>query len=183
MADSKDTGQKTSRIPFPLLAAAYLFFLPGVRVGRRSQSVAFFADSIIFLEGASVSILMWPRLDWTLPGRQAFAGFSRTMIFCSDVLHVMFDSGKLLRCGNSCCGADGYDWRGDAAEQYRLAKRVEPRHVRTASGEALAGSKACGDECCGRPGCFSDLEIRDDVAGRRDRSRNSVHECGRWGAC
>ncbi len=82
MADSKDTEQKASRIPFPLLTAAYLlFFCLECALAVEVRSVAFFADSIFFLEGASVSILMWPPLDWTLPGRKAFASFSRTMIF------------------------------------------------------------------------------------------------------
>jgi Co/Zn/Cd efflux system component len=81
MAETKDAGQKAPLIPFPLLAAAYLlFFCLECVLAVEVRSVAFFSDSIIFLEGASVSVLMWPRLDWSLPGREAFARFSRTMI-------------------------------------------------------------------------------------------------------
>jgi Co/Zn/Cd efflux system component len=81
MADTKDAGQKDPLIRFPLLAAAYLlFFCLECVLAVEVRSVAFFSDSIVFLEAASVSVLMWPRLDWSLPGREAFARFSRTMI-------------------------------------------------------------------------------------------------------
>ena len=81
MAETKETKQEAPLIPFPLLAAAYLlfFFLECV-LAVEVRSVAFFSDSIIFLEGASVSVLMWPRLAWSLQSREAFARFSRTMI-------------------------------------------------------------------------------------------------------
>jgi Co/Zn/Cd efflux system component len=81
MADTKDATQKDPPIPFPLLAAAYLLFfcLEGIlAVGIRS--VSFFSDSIVFLEAASVSLLLSPSLKWSLPGREAFARFASTLI-------------------------------------------------------------------------------------------------------
>lgn len=81
MGEIKETKQEASLIPFPLLAAAYLlFFCLECVLAVEVRSVAFFSDSIVFLEGASVSVLMWPRLNWSLPSREAFARFSRTMI-------------------------------------------------------------------------------------------------------
>ena len=81
MAETKDAGQNAPPTPFPLLAAAYfLFFCLECALAIEVRSVAFLADSIIFLEGASVSVLMWPKLDWTRSRREAFARFSRTMI-------------------------------------------------------------------------------------------------------
>jgi Co/Zn/Cd efflux system component len=44
------------------------------------RSVSLFSDSIVFLEAASVSVLISPRLNWSIPGREAFARFSRTVI-------------------------------------------------------------------------------------------------------
>jgi Co/Zn/Cd efflux system component len=81
MAETKEAIQEAPLIPFPLLAAAYLlFFCLECVLAVEVRSVAFFSDSIIFLEGASVSVLMWPRLAWSLQSREAFARFSRTMI-------------------------------------------------------------------------------------------------------
>lgn len=81
MGETKETKQEASLIPFPLLAAAYLlFFCLECVLAVEVRSVAFFSDSIVFLEGASVSVLTWPRLNWSLPSREAFARFSRTMI-------------------------------------------------------------------------------------------------------
>jgi Co/Zn/Cd efflux system component len=83
MADTKDAKQKATPIPipFPLLAAAYLvFFCLECILAVEVRSVSFFSDSIVFLEGASVSVLMSPGLNWSIPGREAFARFSRTMI-------------------------------------------------------------------------------------------------------
>lgn len=82
MGETKETKQEAPLIPFPLLAAAYLiFFCLECVLAVEVRSVAFFSDSILFLEGACVSVLMWPRLNWSLASRKAFAGFSRTVIF------------------------------------------------------------------------------------------------------
>jgi Co/Zn/Cd efflux system component len=81
MADTKDATQKDPPIPFPLLAAAYLLFfcLEGI-LAVEIRSVSFFSDSIVFLEAASVSVLLSPGLTWSLPGREAFARFASTLI-------------------------------------------------------------------------------------------------------
>ena len=69
MAETKDARQEAPPIPFPLLAAAYLlFFCLECVLAVEVRSVAFFSDSIIFLEGASVSVLMWPKLEWSRSG-------------------------------------------------------------------------------------------------------------------
>lgn len=81
MADTKDATQKEPPISFLLLAAAYLLFfcLEGIlAVGVRSVSL--FSDSIVFLEAAAVSVLLSPGLKWSLPAREAFARFARTLI-------------------------------------------------------------------------------------------------------
>jgi Co/Zn/Cd efflux system component len=44
------------------------------------RSVSFFSDSIVFLEAASLSVLLSPGLKWSLSGREAFARFARTLI-------------------------------------------------------------------------------------------------------
>ena len=81
MGETKETKQEASLIPFPLLAAAYLlFFCLECVLAVAVRSVAFFSDNIVFLEGASVSVLTWPRLNWSLPSREAFGRFSRTII-------------------------------------------------------------------------------------------------------
>jgi Co/Zn/Cd efflux system component len=81
MADTKDATPKDPLIPSPLLAAAYLLFcclecILAVEV----RSVSLFPDSIVFLEAASVSVLLSPGLKWSLPAREAFARFARTLI-------------------------------------------------------------------------------------------------------
>jgi Co/Zn/Cd efflux system component len=81
MADTKDATPRDPPIPFPLLAAAYLLFcclecILAVVV----RSVCFFSDSIVFLEAASVSVLLSPGLKWSLLGREAFARFASTLI-------------------------------------------------------------------------------------------------------
>jgi Co/Zn/Cd efflux system component len=81
MADTKDATQKDPPIPFPLLAAAYLlFFSLECILAIEVRSVSFFSDSIVFLEAAAVSVLLSPRLKWSLPAREAFARFARTLI-------------------------------------------------------------------------------------------------------
>jgi Co/Zn/Cd efflux system component len=55
MGETKETKQEASLIP--LLAAAYLlFFCLECVLAVEVRSVAFFSDSIVFLEGASVSV-------------------------------------------------------------------------------------------------------------------------------
>jgi Co/Zn/Cd efflux system component len=81
MTDTGEASRKNRMLPFPLLAAAYLlFFCLECVLAVEVRSVAFFSDSIIFLEAASVSVLMSPGLKWSIPGRKAFARFARTMI-------------------------------------------------------------------------------------------------------
>jgi Co/Zn/Cd efflux system component len=81
MADTKDATQKYPPIPFPLLAAAYLlFFCLECILAVEVRSVSFFSDSIVFLEATSLSVLLSPGLKWSLPGREAFARFTRTVI-------------------------------------------------------------------------------------------------------
>src|SRR5258708_25111629 len=81
MAESKDAKYNSFLRPIPLLAAAnLLFFCLEFILAIEVRSVSLFSDSIVFLEGASVSVLMSPELNWSVPGREVFARFSRTMI-------------------------------------------------------------------------------------------------------
>src|SRR5665213_4381524 len=100
----------------------------------------------------------------------------------SDVLHVLDDRGKLLRSGDPVRGADGYDRSPAPADQYRLSNLAESRRVRPSGGPVLACSKSCDHEYLDHPGCFPDMGVRDDVAGRPGRSGDFIHERGRGGA-
>jgi len=81
MAEDKDGKQKSFLGSFPLLAAAnLLFFCLEFILAIEARSASLFADSIAFLEGASVSVLMSSGRNWSMPGREAFARFSRTII-------------------------------------------------------------------------------------------------------
>jgi hypothetical protein len=81
MAESRDTNYKSFlSLISPLAAANFLFFCLEFILAVEIRSVSLFSDSIAFLEGASVSILMSPKLDWSPPRREAFANFSTTVI-------------------------------------------------------------------------------------------------------
>jgi Co/Zn/Cd efflux system component len=81
MAESKGAKYDSFLRPIPLLAAANLvFFCLEFILAVEVRSVSLFSDSIVFLEGASVSVLMSPKLNWSAPGREGFARFSRTML-------------------------------------------------------------------------------------------------------
>ena len=81
MAESRDTNYKRFlSLNSPLAAANFLFFCLEFILALEIRSVSLFSDSTVFLEGASVSILMSPRLNWSAPGREGFARFSRTML-------------------------------------------------------------------------------------------------------
>ena len=81
MAESRDTNYKRFlSLNSPLAAANFLFFCLEFILAVEVRSVSLFSDSIVFLEGASVSVLMSPRLNWSAPGREGFARFSRTML-------------------------------------------------------------------------------------------------------
>jgi Co/Zn/Cd efflux system component len=64
----------------PLAAASLLFFCLEFTLAIEVRSVSLFSDSIAFLEATSVSILMSSGRNWSMPGREAFARFSRTII-------------------------------------------------------------------------------------------------------
>ncbi|WP_338691663.1 hypothetical protein V5279_35600 [Bradyrhizobium sp. 26S5] len=81
MTQNKDVEQ--GRIPrslSPLAAANLLFFCLEFILAIQTRSASLFADSITFLEGASVSVLLSSGRNWSMPGREAFARFSRTII-------------------------------------------------------------------------------------------------------
>ena len=81
MAENKDVKQGSVLSSFPLLAAANLvFFCLELILAIEARSASLFADSIAFLEGASVSVLMSPKLNWSMLGREAFARFARAII-------------------------------------------------------------------------------------------------------
>jgi Co/Zn/Cd efflux system component len=81
MAERKDAKRKAYLSPFPLLAAAnLLFFCLEFLLAVEVRSASLFSDSIVFVEGASVSVLMSPELNWSVPGREAFSRFARKMI-------------------------------------------------------------------------------------------------------
>jgi Co/Zn/Cd efflux system component len=81
MAESKDAKYQSFLSLISLLAAAnFLFFCLEFILAVEVRSVSLFSDSIVFLEGASASVLMSPRPKWSVPGREGFARFSRTML-------------------------------------------------------------------------------------------------------
>jgi Co/Zn/Cd efflux system component len=81
MTVNKDVKQGRILRSFPLLAAAnLLFFCLEFILAIEARSASLFSDSIAFLEATSVSILMSSGRDWSMPGREAFARFSRTVI-------------------------------------------------------------------------------------------------------
>ena len=82
MADDMNGKQRSFLGSFPLLAAAnLLFFCLEFMLAIEARSASLFADSIAFLEAASVSVLLSSGRNWSMPGREAFARFSRTTIF------------------------------------------------------------------------------------------------------
>jgi hypothetical protein len=81
MADDMDGKQRSVLGSFPLLAAAnLLFFCLEFILAIEARSASLFADSIAFLEAASVSVLLSSGRNWSTPGREAFVRFSRTII-------------------------------------------------------------------------------------------------------
>jgi Co/Zn/Cd efflux system component len=81
MADTKDAIQKDQPLALPLLTAAYLlFFCRECALAVEVRSVAFFTDSIAFLEVAFVNVLISPGLKWSVSGREVFGRFARTVI-------------------------------------------------------------------------------------------------------
>src|SRR5258707_12431779 len=81
MTENKDVKQGSVLRSVPLLAAAnVLFFCLEFILAIEARSASLFADSIAFLEGASVSVLLSSGHNWSMPGREAFARFSSTII-------------------------------------------------------------------------------------------------------
>ncbi|SDS46068.1 cobalt transporter [Bradyrhizobium canariense] len=81
MAESKSPDCQASPGSNSLIAGAnLLFFCLEFALAVEIRSVSLFADSIVFLEGAAVSVLTAPRLNWGLPRREAFGRFAVTMI-------------------------------------------------------------------------------------------------------
>jgi Co/Zn/Cd efflux system component len=81
MTENKDVKQGSVLRSVPLLAAAnLLFFCLEFILAIEARSASLFADSIAFLEGASVSVLLSSGHNWSMPGREAFARFSSTII-------------------------------------------------------------------------------------------------------
>lgn len=81
MTENKDVKQGSVLSSCPLLAAAsLLFFCLEFILAIEARSASLFADSIAFLEAASVGALMSSGRSWSMPGREAFARFSSTTI-------------------------------------------------------------------------------------------------------
>jgi len=81
MTENKGVKQGSVLRSVPLLAAAnLLFFCLEFILAIEARSASLFADSIAFLEGASVSVLLSSGRNWSVPGRETFARFSRTII-------------------------------------------------------------------------------------------------------
>jgi Co/Zn/Cd efflux system component len=80
MAESKSSRYKVflESVP-PLAGANLLFFCLEFILAVEVRSVSLFSDSIVFLEGAAVSVLTAPRIKWGVPGRDAFGRFTGTM--------------------------------------------------------------------------------------------------------
>ncbi len=81
MAESKSSKYKVflESIP-PLAGANLLFFCLEFILAVEVRSVSLFSDSIVFLEGAAVSVLTASNINWGVPGREAFGRFTGTMI-------------------------------------------------------------------------------------------------------
>jgi Co/Zn/Cd efflux system component len=87
MTENKDVKQGSVLSSSPLLAAAsFLFFCLEFILAIEARSASLFADSIAFLEAASVGALMSSGRNWSRPGREAFARFSRTIILIPTCL-------------------------------------------------------------------------------------------------
>jgi len=88
MAGNKDVKQGNALNSFPLLATAnLLFFCLEFILAVEARSASLFADSIAFLEGASVSVLMSSGRNWSMPaGRHLLdspeRSFSFRRVFC-----------------------------------------------------------------------------------------------------
>ena len=81
MAESKSPECQVSLESISLLAGAnLLFFCLEFVLAVEVRSVSLFADSIVFLEIAAVSVLSAPHINWGVSGREAFGRFTRTMI-------------------------------------------------------------------------------------------------------
>ncbi|WP_354121916.1 MULTISPECIES: hypothetical protein [unclassified Bradyrhizobium] len=57
-----------------------LFFRLELILAIEARSASLFSDSIAFLEATSVSVLMSSGYNRSMPGRETFARFSRTII-------------------------------------------------------------------------------------------------------
>jgi Co/Zn/Cd efflux system component len=100
-----------------------------------ARSASLFSDSIAFLEAASVSILMSSGRNWSMPGREAFARFSRTMILIPTCFLFWMIAANCY--GATIPSATPLAATGAALLLTNIACLVMPKHGRFAH---LAGS-------------------------------------------
>ena len=183
MAETKDATQNDPPIPFPLLAAAYLLFfcLEGI-LAVEVRSVSFFSDSIVFLEAASVSVLLSPGLTWSLPGREAFARFARTLILIPTCFMFWMIAANYYGAEIPSAAPMGTIGALLLLTNIACLTCAETGHVCVSGGPVLACSKSCNHECRDHHCCIADVGVRDDVAGRPGRLGDFIRECGRRGA-
>src|SRR5260370_5008398 len=136
MAEDKDGKQKSFLGSFPLLAAAnLLFFCLEFILAIEARSASLFADSIAFLEGASMSVLLSSGRNWSMPGREAFARFSRTIILIPTCFLFWMIAANYY--GAAIPSATPLAATGAALLLTNIACLVMPKHGRFAH---LAGS-------------------------------------------
>ena len=136
MAENKDARQRNFLSSFPLLTAAnLLFFCFEFILAIEARSASLFSDSIVFLEGACVSVLMSSKLNWGIPGREAFARFAGTIILIPTCFLFWMIAANY--CGAVIPSAAPLAATGVALLLTNIACLVMPRHSMFAH---LAGS-------------------------------------------
>src|SRR5258708_15745635 len=136
MTENKDVKQGRILRSFPLLAAAnLLFFCLEFTLAIEARSASLFSDSIAFLEATSVSILLSSGRHWSMPGREPFARFSRTIILIPTCFLFWMIAANYY--GATIPSATPLAATGAALLLTNIACLVMPKHGRFAH---LAGS-------------------------------------------
>jgi hypothetical protein len=176
MSESKDAKyHSVLSLISPLAAANFLFFCLEFILALEVRSVSLFSDSIVFLEGASVSVLMSSRLNWSAPGREGF-DLLASQRQCFSFRRASCSGCERPRRRDLVRGPAGHNRSRAAADQYRRSLHAEPRHVLESGRVGLPNSHSRDHEYGDHRGCFLDVGIRNDVAGRPSRPRHSLHE-------
>jgi Co/Zn/Cd efflux system component len=176
MTQNKDVKQGRTLRSFPPLAAAnLLFFCLEFILAIETRSASLFADNIAFLEGASVSVLLSSGRNWSMPGREAFARFSRTILLIPICFLFWMITANYH--GAAIPSATPLAATGAALLLTNIACLVMLKHGMFAH---LAGSLSDVHNHAIMQAVvvlLFDLGIRNDVAGCARRPRNSLREC------